>query len=46
MIKKALEYLIGLGGANILTVGGREYADREGFPCEAADGSDAESTKP
>lgn len=32
MIKKALEYLIDLGGANILTVGGREYADREVFP--------------
>ena len=27
MIKKALEYLIDLGGANILTVGGREYAE-------------------
>lgn len=32
MIKKALEYLIDLGGANVMKINGREYADREIFP--------------
>lgn len=32
MTKKALEYLIDLGGANVMKINGREYADREIFP--------------
>lgn len=32
MIKKALEYLIDLGGANVMKINEREYADREIFP--------------